>query len=190
MYKVVIFDFFGLFCPDITLEWFTKTVPDYQTKFAAYRALCTESDYGRLTRAAFNQKLADLVGLPVDQVTSGIEEETRVNTALVQYVTGLKQQGYRIACLSNGTQEWTTRVIEASGLSDLFEILVLSGELGVIKPSPEIYTATLQQLNVKASEAVFVDDREVNVRGAEACGIRSLLFTNTDSFIRDFEALI
>lgn len=61
--------------------------------------------------------------------------------------------------------------------------MILSGDLGIIKRSPEIYVHTLEKLNVTASETIFVDDRKVNVDAAEACGIHSLLFSKTETFI-------
>lgn len=188
MYKVIIFDFFGVFCAPIATNWFRKTVPDDAVKLAAFQALCTESDYGRLPRDQFNQETSKLTGVPVEQVVTGIEGETIINTELVDYVKQL-MKNYKIVCLSNGTREWTLRVIIDHGLTELFDEVVLSGDLGIVKPSPEIYTYTLEKLYITADQAILVDDREVNIEAAEALGIRSLLFSDTKTFIAEFEKL-
>jgi len=190
MYKAIIFDFFGVFCSSIASEWFKKTVPDYQTKQADFQALCTESDYGRLSRADFNNKVSKLTGIPAAEIISGIEAQTRINTSLVAYTQQLKARGYRIVCLSNGSHEWTLQVINDHGMDHLFEEIVLSSDVGIVKPSPEIYTHTLNLLRISPAEALFVDDRAENTRAAEACGIRSLVFTDTQAFTRDLEALL
>jgi putative hydrolase of the HAD superfamily len=47
----------------------------------------------------------------------------------------------------------------------------------MLKPHPEIYQHVLDDLGISAAEAVFIDNREPNVRGAEALGITGHLFT-------------
>ncbi len=163
MYKAVIFDFFGVFCPDITLSWFQKTIPDYEAKFPEFQAICTRSDYGTLPKADFYKEVSALVGVSVDVMEKGVEAETIINTSLVSFVRGLRKNGYRTACLSNGTHEWTLAVINNHGLAHLFDEVILSGDLGIVKPSPEIYMHALEKIHMSASDAVFVDDRKANV---------------------------
>lgn len=186
MHKAIIFDFFGVFCPDLSRDWFVRTAPDFETKLDSFQALCTRSDYGKLSRDGFFEEVSKLAGTTVQQMTEGLESLTIINKELVEFVTSIKKQNYKIACLSNGTHEWTLRVITDHGLGQLFDKVVLSGDLGIVKPNPEIYQKTLDELDVKANDALFVDDREVNIKGAEACGIQSILFTTTQKFIEDF----
>lgn len=190
MYKAVIFDFFGVFCPDTTMNWFQKTLPDYEARLSEFQAICTRSDYGTLSKADFYKEVSSLVGVSVDEMGKGVEAETIINTSLVNYANELRQRGYRTACLSNGTHEWTLAVINNHGLAHLFDEVVLSGDLGIVKPSPKIYNHTLEKLHIAASETIFVDDRKVNVDAAETCGIRSLVFNNTKTFISEFEQLV
>lgn len=187
MYKAIIFDFFGVFCPDITMNWFQNTVPDYDDKLSEFQAICTRSDYGTLSKANFFKEVAALANVPVDQMINGVEAETVINTALVKYVKDLKQRGYLIACLSNGTHEWTLAVINDYGLGTLFDEIILSGDLGIVKPNAEIYLHTLDKLNIKAQQAIFVDDRKINADAATACGIQSLIFSDTDTFVNCLE---
>ncbi|HSW98259.1 MAG TPA: HAD-IA family hydrolase [Candidatus Saccharimonadales bacterium] len=187
MYKVVIFDFFGVFCAPIATNWFKKAVPDYQAKLSAFQALCTRSDLGQLSRSGFNQEISKLTGIPVAEVVPGIEAEAAIDTALVNYTANLKKTGLRVACLSNGSHEWTLQVINDHGLRHLFEAIILSGDLGVVKPDAKIYVQALEKLGVQPSEAIFVDDRQANVDAAAALGIRSLVFTDTPTFMKDFE---
>lgn len=190
MYKAVIFDFFGVFCPDITLEWFKKTMSNYKEKLPEFQAICTKSDYGKLNKDNFYREISLLTNVPVNEIIDGVEAEVAINTSLVEFVEALKSKGYKIACLSNGTHEWTLDVINNYGLAKLFDETVLSGDLGIIKPYPEIYIYTLKKLGIKASQAIFVDDRSMNTNAAEKCSIRSILFKDTDTFKKEFEALI
>jgi epoxide hydrolase-like predicted phosphatase len=187
MDKVIIFDFFGVFCAPIATNWFKKAVPDYQVKLADFQALCTRSDLGGLSRSDFNNEASKLTGIPVSEIAEGIEAEMVIDTALVDYTEKLKESGFRVACLSNGGHEWTLQVINEHGLRHLFEEVILSSDLGIVKPDAEIYIQALRKLSIQPSQAIFVDDRKANVDAAERLGIRSLVFTDTATFMKDFE---
>lgn len=189
MYKAIIFDFFGVFCPDITLEWFKKNVPEYELKLPDFQAICTRSDYGKLNKEGFYSEISQLTDIPINQVVDGVEAEVIINDQLVAWTHKLKEGGRITACLSNGTHEWTLDVISRHGLARLFDEIILSGDLGIVKPDSRIYLHTLQKLNIEAAETIFVDDREVNVNAAKECGINGMLFTNTARFIAEFEHL-
>jgi putative hydrolase of the HAD superfamily len=186
MYKAVIFDFFGVFCAPPATIWFKETVPGYEAKLSAFQSFCTQCDLGKLSRADFNTQVSELTGVPIAEIVRGIEAQTVINDSLVAYVRTLKER-YRITCLSNGSREWTLQVIDDHGLHDMFEQIVLSGDLGIVKPNPEIYVAALDKLGLPASQVIFVDDRKTNTDAAEALGIRSIVFTDTQAFVKDFE---
>ena len=190
MIKAVIFDFFGVFCPDISLEWFKETVPDHESKLTEFQSICTRSDYGTLSRADFFKEVAALAKVTVDEMARGLEAKTIIDTQLVDFVKVLRQNNYKIACLSNGTHEWTLRVITDHGLESIFDEIILSGDLGIVKPNHEIYLDTLNRLSVDAKQALFVDDRKINTDAAEECGIRSLIFRDTPTFIDEIESLL
>jgi epoxide hydrolase-like predicted phosphatase len=186
---MILFDFFGVFCAPIATNWFKKAVPEHQAKLAAFQAFCTQSDLGKLSRSDFNKEVSKLTGIPVPEIARGIEAEIAIDRALVTYTEKLRLLGYRVACLSNGSHEWTLQVINEHGLEHLFEQVILSGDLGIVKPDPEIYLQALRQLGVQPPQVIFIDDRKANVDAAEALGIRSLVFTDTPSLIEDFEQL-
>ena len=63
-------------------------------------------------------------------------------------------------------------------LGDFFTACYVSGELGLLKPHPEIYRHVLDDLGITPADAVFIDNRETNVAGAEALGITGHVFTD------------
>jgi putative hydrolase of the HAD superfamily len=65
-------------------------------------------------------------------------------------------------------------------LSELFDDLILSYELGFCKPEPEIYHEALRRGGVTANQCLFIDDLAENVRGAEAIGMRTIQFQGFD----------
>jgi len=84
---------------------------------------------------------------------------------------------YRTALVTN-FQHWPAiyRLLDRFELADLFDIVVISGELGWRKPHPAIFREALKRLDVTEREAVFVgDDLKVDIEGAAACGMDTIL---------------
>lgn len=91
----------------------------------------------------------------------------------------IKQSGGRLYLLSNisvGFAENYSTVPEIKEVLDVFDGLVFSGKLGITKPGKEIFNYVLEKYNLKAEESVFIDDRKVNVEGAQRVGINTFLF--------------
>ena len=59
---------------------------------------------------------------------------------------------------------------------DIFDTVVISAEVGVVKPEAKIYDIALEQAKVSAKEAVFVDDMKVNIEACEKVGMKGILF--------------
>ncbi len=102
----------------------------------------------------------------------------------------IKQNGGRLYLLSNisiGFAENYSTVPEIKEVFDMFDGLVFSGRLGITKPSKEIFKHLLNKYELKAEESVFIDDRKVNILGAESVGINTILF---DGCVEKFKSKI
>jgi len=94
-----------------------------------------------------------------------------------QWARDIRRAGVRTALLSNMPQT-VRQAVEQSGWLPDFDFRTYSCDLGVCKPAAEIYLHCLNELGVEPSEALFLDDRAANVRGAEVVGMHALLFTS------------
>jgi putative hydrolase of the HAD superfamily len=74
--------------------------------------------------------------------------------------------------------------------TDLFDAAVISGEVGLHKPQPEIYLLAAQRLGVAPEAAVFVDDLRENCAGAEAVGMTAVLHRESEATISELEQLL
>jgi epoxide hydrolase-like predicted phosphatase len=72
-------------------------------------------------------------------------------------------------------------------IRDLFDVVVISAEVGLHKPQPEIYRLAAEQLGVEPEDCVFVDDLRENCAGAEAVGMASILHRDSDETIAQLE---
>jgi putative hydrolase of the HAD superfamily len=93
--------------------------------------------------------------------------------------------GIRTALLSNS---WGDQYLR-HGWQDMFDVVVISGEVGMRKPEPDIFRHTLTQLGLLPHECVFVDDHDRNVRAAADLGIVGVLHEGFDTTARELEVL-
>ncbi len=110
----------------------------------------------------------------LDGIFATMEVEPRM-TALVER---LRSHGVPLALVSNSWGNHYDPEVLA-----LFDVVVISSQVGLRKPQPEIYTLALEQLNVAAQGAVLVDDGAPNVEAAERLGITGVLHTDPESTI-------
>jgi putative hydrolase of the HAD superfamily len=83
----------------------------------------------------------------------------------------LKDAGVRVALLSNN---WGTDYPRET-IDELFDTIVISGEVGMRKPNPDIFLHTLDLLGLEPGQAAFIDDAEPNTEGAARLGISAVL---------------
>jgi putative hydrolase of the HAD superfamily len=110
-------------------------------------------------------------------VARDIDIWTNPHPPAVAAVARAKDRGLRLALLSNAPLEVADAVDSLDWLSE-FEVRLFSCRLREVKPDPEIFRLALAALGAEPGEVVFVDDRPANVSGAQALGIRSVLFTD------------
>jgi len=101
----------------------------------------------------------------------------RVDGALIEYIRSLRE-GYKIGLLSNAFDDLREYVTTVWKFADAFDDLLISAEVGLVKPDPAIYRLALQRLAVQADRAVFIDDMRANVEGARRVGLQAIHFNN------------
>lgn len=105
-------------------------------------------------------------------------------------VEQVKKKGIKLAIVSDNVPERVDYLEKKYHFLDLFDEVVMSYEENLTKQSEEIFWLTLERLEIKPEEAVFVDDREVNLQVASGMGIKSLLFTDSSSLKQQLTQLI
>ena len=89
---------------------------------------------------------------------------------VIEVIAYLKDK-YRLAILTNGSPVSQRRKLESTGILNLFELSVVSGEVGIDKPDPRIFDVMCDRLNVKPEECLYIGDNYVNdVLGARNAG--------------------
>lgn len=98
-----------------------------------------------------------------------------IHWPVVHHIRDLRTAGYLVGMLTNNVAEWREAWRSTIPVAELFHDVVDSSEVGLCKPDPRIYELACQRLGVEPAAAVFLDDTERNVAGAEAVGMRAIL---------------
>lgn len=187
--KAVIFDFGGVLLRteswDARHQWDTRlglaagTVEHTVFNSVAGRA----AQHGALSEDAHWAGVAAQFGLDAKQSAEFRNDfwiGDVLDQALVTYIKSLQQQ-YKIAMISNYTDGLRAELAAKWGIRDLFDRVIVSAEFGTMKPAPEIYQHCLDLLDVAAEEAVFIDDFEHNIVGAQAVGMHGIHYPASKS---------
>lgn len=94
----------------------------------------------------------------------------------VETLSSLRNEGLKMGLISNAKSDWAVRaILEKDDIEKYFSSVVTSASLRIRKPRPEIFTRTLNDLAVRASEAVFIGDSfDADIIGARNVGMRSI----------------
>ena len=107
-----------------------------------------------------------------------------------ELVQELDAAGVPLYAITNFSGEfWIPFRAREAAIFDRFRDIVVSGDEKLVKPDAAIYRLALDRFGLKPDEAVFIDDREDNIAGAEAVGIPGLLFIDAPTLRRDLVRL-
>ena len=98
---------------------------------------------------------------------------------MAELIKAIKAKGGKLFLLSNISVTFAenyTKVAEIAELFSLFDGLVFSAPIGMVKPTPQIFEHLLSKYKLDAKDCIFIDDNANNIMGAESVGIKGYLF--------------
>lgn len=129
----------------------------------------------------------DAIGVYIDKWREQISGEM---IGMRPVLEDLSAKGYRMFGLTNWAGVTFNKVRSEFGIISLLEGIVVSAEEHLLKPGPEIYNCLLERYGLEAEECLYTDDHIQNICGAEAVGIKGLLFTNVEQFKKDLKHIL
>lgn len=149
---------------------------------------------GELTEAQMRRMYAGALGLDDAQADEMMAEMWdaycgTLDVTLRDYAASLRP-AHTTAILSNSADGARREEQRRHGFEDLVDVVLYSHEIGLAKPDAAVYTYTSDRLGVRPDEIVFLDDVAENVEAARALGWHAVLHTDTESSIRQVDALL
>lgn len=147
--------------------------------------LLRELEKGEVEDADFEARFGALIGVEPDDLIARLFAGLGPDQTMIEAVRSARSAGIPTGLISNS---WGTGIYERAPL-EIFDATVISGDVGLHKPQPEIYRLGAERLGVPAEACVFVDDLRENVAGAEAVGMTALLHRDADETVAALSAL-
>jgi epoxide hydrolase-like predicted phosphatase len=180
-----IWEAFGAFCDaeGLEREAVRKLFRGDRQALALLRGLET----GEVSEEEFEPRFGELLGLDshdrlIDRMFAGL----RPDEEMVGAVRRARAAGVPTGLISNS---WGLGIYERAPM-DIFDATVISGDVGLHKPQPEIYLLAAERLGIEPGQCVFVDDLAENVAGAEAVGMTAVRHRDAAETVPRLEALL
>ncbi|HUA02985.1 MAG TPA: HAD family phosphatase [Solirubrobacteraceae bacterium] len=180
-----VFASFGAFCDleglerDATSRVFRNDVE--------CRELIFGLETGTVAQEEFEPRVAALLGVAAPGLIDRLFAGARPDEDMVAAVRRARAGGIRTGLVSNS---WGTTRYPRDLLAELFDGVVISGEVGLRKPAPEIYVLGAERIGLAPDECVFVDDLRANLAPAESLGMATVQHRGTDDTIAQLERLL
>jgi putative hydrolase of the HAD superfamily len=117
-----------------------------------------------------------------DEFKDYMFKQSEALPGMIHLIEGVKgRNGLKLAAVSNEGRELTVQRVSAFGLGRFIDFFVCSCFVNLRKPDLAIYRMALDLLQIDATEALYIDDRELFVEVASECGIRGIHHTGIDS---------
>ena len=151
--------------------------------------LLRQLERGELTVEQFEPKFAAVLGIAarsegmVERLFAGVGPDER----MVDAVRRARSSGIPTGLISNS---WGRTTYDEALIDELFDAAVISGDVGLHKPEPEIFRLGAEKIGVPPSKCVFVDDLRENCEGAEAVGMTAILHRGADTTLPELERLL
>ncbi|MEO8357269.1 MAG: HAD family phosphatase, partial [Chloroflexota bacterium] len=107
----------------------------------------------------------------------------------VEILKRLKKSGYSLYGLSNWSAETFPHARQKYNFFGLLDDIVISGEVGLIKPEPEIFELMLTRIGRPANQCLFIDDALANIEQAQKMGFAVIHFQSSEQLAKELRAL-
>ena len=181
-----VFDSFAEFSRDEGLA--PDTVRDLFMQDPAARELLGDLETGRVDSAEFEARFAPMLGVePAEGLIGRLFARMRPDERMFDGVAAARRAGIRTGLVSNS---WGEEGYDRSRFAELFDAVVISGEVGLRKPHREMYALGAERFGLPPAECVFVDDLGVNLASAAKLGMTTVHHRTAEETIPELERLL
>lgn len=171
-------------CPEKFQEYATYFGISEEDMERGWQAVWPQFQVGKITEGEFWEGFLKTAGAKIIDVPHAKNlwrKYQRADSKMLALLERLKRH-YTLAALPTISREWIDFKRETFHLDKYFTAIISSGYAGIAKPDLRIYQMVLAQLGVKAEACLFIDDQPQNLSAAEQVGMKTILFSDVESF--------
>lgn len=180
-----LFESFRAFCKSEGLE--PEEIGQRFRKDPACRKLLIGLETGTLPEEEFEDGLGRILGVPGDALIDRLFAGSAPEPAMLEAIGRARRAGIRTGLISNS---WGTQRYDRAGLAELFDGVVISGDVGIRKPAREIYELGAERIDLAPKACVFVDDLPLNLAPATELGMATVHHVDAAQTINELERLL
>jgi putative hydrolase of the HAD superfamily len=188
MIRAIIFDFFGVIVGNGFENTYRAAGGDPYADKDFINEMLDKANLGQIDEDGFNQAMSKKLGIVAKQWLGIIADADKPDLQLLEYVEEV-HQNFKTAILSNSNLGVIYERIGDIKLDKYFDEVVVSAEIGLVKPDPEIYKHTAEKLDLETSECIFIDDRKPFVDAATNIGMQGILYKGLASLKEQISCL-
>ncbi len=194
----VIFDLGG-----VVFDWnpdhiVSRVQPVPELRAALKAALFGHADWrlfdrGTLTEPELIERLQLRLGATrqeVEAILDAVRNSLVEKPETIKLMRALQEQGTPLYCLSNMPASIYTHLRQRHHFWDAFSGIVISGEVQMMKPEPEVFVHLLATFNLRAEESVFIDDLPANIESARQVGLHAIWFKDAAQCRRELDQIL
>jgi len=132
---------------------------------------------GSVSSTEFNEAMGQALQITPAEYAQAVKEDEKLNQPLLQYIREELAPHLKLAVVSNAAGASLRKQLTSNDL-EVFDGVFISEEVGLLKPDPKFFEFALEKLGVNAQEAVFVDDHQKYLDGAQSVGLQTILYTD------------
>ena len=187
MIKAIIFDCYGVVVNDTFQDAYRSLGGNYEEDHVFIATAIAAANKGLIPRST--GPIAERLGVSESTWIETMSAGREINMQLLNYIQELRKT-YRTGMLTNIGKGGLSTLFADGFLDKYFDAVVASSDIGYAKPEARAFEIAAERLGARLDECVFTDDREPYIEGAQHVGMKTILFTDFESFAAQLKTII
>ncbi len=184
--KTILFDFFGVLSTPVYKKVIEEFIPE--NEHSEWMKKLDILDTGDLSEYELVKQISVKSKRSEEEIWTGVNNAPKVNQELFDFIEKNLKGKYKIGLLTNIPRSLIERIIPEK--LELFDLMLISSDLKLIKPSKEIFEVAIKKSDCLPNEILFIDDGEKNIESAKSLGLNGIVYKDFESFTDEIKAFI